>query len=336
MMTPALLLLLATGLGPRLPQEDAATQRPGVPSIDDGVREVQQLREASRHADAAQRAERGVREHPDAFESWLELARCHLVDGWTFRREVRAREAAVRASELAPAEDEVLVTLAVAHYRLGEYDAFEALVPRVLGSSRLPGAVRAELLTQRAQLWLRRAGNDAAARDRVRSDLREAVLLDPIGAPAHLALGEMDLQEGSFAEALPHLLQAVQSQPGNKQTHYHLRVCYQRLGQKEAALRHLEIWKLLQRLTDSQARVSAPDLTERRQILRELRDRNPRDAERRAELVRIEIALGDLDAGQAELDRIKKEFSPQPRFLGAQRELEAARAAAAQGETGKH
>src|SRR5262249_14900701 len=77
-----------------------------------------------------------------------------------------------------------------------------------------------------------------------------------------------------------------------------------KVGKKDDARHHYEIWLRLNRLTDSLATASAPSPEDTRKILRELKELNPADLSHRFDLARYELDLGAPDAAIVECDQL--------------------------------
>src|SRR5262249_9376097 len=129
-----------------------------------------------------------------------------------------------------------------------------------------------------------------------------------------------------LADALPHLEQAAQSDPGEKAVHHQMHLCLSRLGRRDEAKRHYEIWHLLNRLTDSNSATNAPDSKERREILEQPPPCTPTDRARRVDLIQVELELGDRDAALKECDALLKERPAWPAALHLKEEAQKAKA----------
>ncbi len=290
------------------PPVPAAPPASAVPFAD-AARAIHQLVAERRFVEAAQASERLVKERPTDPEAWLLLANVHLSPDWSFRRDVRAASAAEKALKLAGRRVDIVSVLAIARARLVDYDAALALIAEMCdavppASPKLSGEPLSDLLVCRADILLKRDATDAAARARVLVDLERAIAASPHAAQPRLMRAEALMNVDRHAEALVDLEVAVQSQPGNKQVHAALRNACSRLGKRDEARHHYEIWKRLNRLTDSVATVSSPDPAERRQTLRELAALNPTDVDHRLALVRSEIEFGDAAAALKECDAL--------------------------------
>ncbi len=294
-LSPRRLVMLATLVAALF----VAAARP-----DDPVLAIRGLVDQRRFVEAAQAGERLVKERPEDADAWLLLAQVHLVPDWAFRRDARAASAATRALKIAGRRPDIVAALAFARARLTEYDEALKLIAEVCDSEppRVAGEVLSELLVLRADLSLKRDG--AAGQAAALLDLERAIAAAPRASQPRVMRAEALMNGDRHAEAIADLLIAIDSAPGNKQAHAALRGAYSRLGQREEARQHYEIWKRLNRLTDSVASTSAPDPQERRNILRELATLNPRDVDRRLELVQVEAQLNDLPAALAACDAL--------------------------------
>jgi tetratricopeptide (TPR) repeat protein len=166
------------------------------------------------------------------------------------------------------------------------------------------GEAYADLLYLRASIALRRDALDAAAHVNALADLDHALATAPAYAPARRLRAETLLSDGKVAEALADLEIAVVTAPGDKSVHYEMQRCLSRLKRPDEAKLHYEIWKLLNALTDSTATTNAPDASERRELLKKLKELNPADFVRRLQLAEHELALGDPDAAIKECDEL--------------------------------
>jgi tetratricopeptide (TPR) repeat protein len=272
----------------------------------DAPRAIRGLIEQRRFVEAAKAGEALVKERPDDGEAWLLLAYVHLSDDWPFRRDARAKSAAQRALKVLGRRPDVLAALAVAHSRLLEYDDALPLLAELCDATppRVVGEQLAELLVLRADLMLKRGGADPAAQAQVLRDLDRAITASPRSAAARVMRAEALMNADRHQDALPDLLAAIEVAPGSRSAHAGLRNCYARLGQRDAARRHHEIFKRLNRLVDSVATTSAPEPEERRTILRELATMNPRDLDHRLQLASLELELGDAGAALAACDAL--------------------------------
>jgi hypothetical protein len=94
-----------------------------------------------------------------------------------------------------------------------------------------------------------------------------------------------------------------------------MHLCLSRLGRRDEAKRHYDIWHLLNRLTDSTSATNAPDAKERREILTKLRECNATDWPRRLDLIQVELELGDPEAAKKECDLLLHERPDWPPAL---------------------
>lgn len=293
---------------PCAPQAAAASApaSEGASRAAEGIRAIRALLEQRRFVEAAQAGEKLAKEHPDDGEAWLALSYVHLSPEWAFRRDSRAASAAQRALKLLGRRPDAVAALAVAQARLTEYDAALPLIAELCDATppKVAGEQLGELLVLRADLTIKRGGSDPAAQAQVLADLERAIAAAPRASAPRVMRAEALMNADRHAEARADLEVAIESNPGNKSAHAALRICCTRTGDKEAARRHHEIWKRLNRLTDSVASASAPDEAERRTVLRELAQLNPRDLDHRLELATLELKLGDADAAAAECDAL--------------------------------
>ncbi|MSR45990.1 MAG: tetratricopeptide repeat protein [Planctomycetes bacterium] len=264
----------------------------------EAIRGLRALVEQRRFIDAAKAGEALVKKQPDDGEAWLALAYVHLSPDWPFRRDARAKSAATRALKVLGRRPDVISALAVAHARLVEFDEALPLIAELCDGAPPPvaGAKLAELLVLRADIAIKRGASDPAATVTMLGDLDRAIAAAPRSAAARVMRAEALMHADRHKEALTDLNVAIDAAPGHKAAHAAMRVCCQRTGDREGARRHLEIWKRLNRLTDSVASASAPDDEERRVILRELAELNPLDVEHRLQFAALELKLGDADA----------------------------------------
>ncbi len=295
----------------------------------EGVKLVKAFYAQRRYQDAARVAERLVREHRDDPDAWMALANIHLAPDWAFRHDARAEVAAEKALKLAGRRTDVLATLATAKCRQTKYDEALPLIAELVDSvpPKVGGDALTDLLAMRADVALRRESVDPEARGRALADLDRAIAAVPANSTVRAMRAEARLQDGRLEEALADLLVAQRTMPGSKQVQYLLQSCLARLGRRDEARRHFEIWKRLNRLTDSQGITSAPELPERRQLLRELKELHPADLEHRLQLAQVELELRDPDAAIAECDELLKLAPEWPVALYLRGEAQKAKAA---------
>jgi tetratricopeptide (TPR) repeat protein len=307
----------------------------GAADVASGVRVIRSLLEQRRFIEAAQAGEKLVKEHPDDADAWISLAYVHLSPDWSFRRDARAASAAQRAIRAGGRRSDAVAALAIASARLTEYDEALKLIAEMCDATppRVAGEQLAELLVLRADLALKRGGDTPEARAAVLADLDRALVAAPRSSGARVLRAEALMNADRHADALRDVEMALEVAPGSKQAHAAARICRHRTGDAAGAKRHYEIWKRLNRLTDSVASASAPVEEERRTTLRELSELNPRDLERRAELAALEFRLGDAAAAVRQCDALlalRPGFAPWMRL----REQAAAAAPAAVGGGG--
>jgi tetratricopeptide (TPR) repeat protein len=275
-------------------------------TLADGLRVVRTLYEQRRYQEAATIAERMTREHRGEVDAWMALASVHLAPDWALRRDARAESAAERALKVGGRRNDVVAALAMAKYRQVKYDDALALIAELVDAAppKVAGAALSDLLTIRAEILLKAHALDPGARERAFADLARAIAATPRSPPPRLLRGEALQQDGRLEEALADLSVAVSDSPGSKQAHKQLQTCLLKLGKRDEARRHYEIWQRLNRLSDSVTTVNAPTPEEARQILRELKELNPADLNHRLDLARAELDLGALDAAIAECDQV--------------------------------
>lgn len=276
------------------------------------------LRTSGQYAPAARRAERLVETFPGEGRAWFALALCHLETAWELRNDARAEEAIERTVGLTGENATLALLSAQAKFRQGKYKAFEELSERLHTRywDALASDQRADLLTWDADGRLRNHPGDAVEEQKALAELAQALQLHPDHAHALLLRASYLIERGRHAEALQDLQRALPGDPGNKQIHYQLRSCYARLKQSEAARHHYQIWKHLNRLTDSVVTRGGPGPEERLQILRELAVQNPADLPRRLELVQLEWLQGDRAAAEREFTALRAEAGDWPPLEG--------------------
>lgn len=286
--------------------EAPAAGATGAKDVASGVRAIRGLLEQRRFIEAAQAGEKLVKEHPDDADAWTALAYVHLSHDWPFRRDARAASAAQRAIKAGGRRPDAVAALATARARLTEYDEALVLIAEMCDATppRVVGDQLAQLLVLRADVTIKRGGGEPSAQLAVMGDLERAIAAAPRSSGARVLRAEALMNADRHAEALVDLEVALEVTPGSKQAHAAARTCRQRTGDTAGSRRHYEIWKRLNRLTDSVASASAPDEQERRTTLRELAGLNPRDVDRRAELAQLELKLGDAAAAIRECDAL--------------------------------
>ena len=292
---------------PDSPAPPAPSSNPQSPSsLADGIKRVQRLCSQRRFQDAASLAESLTRDHRDEVDAWMTLASIHLSSDWAMRRDARAESAATRALKIAGRRPDVLTALALAKQHQAKHTEALAIIAELVDCT--PPAVEkdslVDLLAVRAEMLLKMHALEPEARASAVRDLDRAILLTPTEAQPRILRGEALLQDGKTAEALADLEVALNASPGNKQVHRLLQTCLTRVGRRDEARRHYEIWQRLNRLTDSIATASSPKPEDVRQILRELKQLNPADLSRRCDLARYELELGAPDAAIAECDEL--------------------------------
>jgi tetratricopeptide (TPR) repeat protein len=275
----------------------------GIPAT---IAKMQQLCGQNRFMDAARLGEQLVKEHRDSLDAWLALATVNLAPDWPNRRDARAESAARKALALGGHRPDIVQALATALYRQCKFDECLQLVDELIETrpQKVFGDAFADLLFLRAGIALRRDALDAAAHARGLADLDHALVTAPCHAAARRMRAEAYLTDGKVAEALADLEVAVVNAPGDKSVHYEMHRCLSRLKRPDEAKLHYEIWKRINALTDSTAPTNAPDLKERLDLLKQLKELNPGDYSRRLQLAEHEIALGDADAAVKECDEI--------------------------------
>ena len=275
---------------------------------EDPVRVIQALYAQRRFQEAAKLGEKLVKERRDDPDAWMALALVHLAPDWPFRRDARAESAAERALKLAGHRPDVVAACAMARYRQTKYDEALAFIAELVDADppKLAGDALSDLLETRADVLLKRDALDAAAKEKALHDLERALAATPQAATPRAMRADVAMQDGRFADALDDLLIAQVNQPGSRQVHHELHLCLGRLGKKEEARHHYEIWKRLNRLTESTSLTNAPDPEERLQLLRELRDLNPNDLDHRFDLAQVALEAGQPDAAIQECDSLLK------------------------------
>jgi tetratricopeptide (TPR) repeat protein len=165
-------------------------------------------------------------------------------------------------------------------------------------------------------LSLRRNSADPQRREQALRDLQIAVQLDPRNVSARLQRAQVRSESAEYEAAVQDLRVALQVAPGNKQVHFQLRVVLTRLQRRDQARHHLEVWKLLHRLTESVANASAPDLAERTEILLRLKELNPHDWGRRIELVQLLLHRELFAQAEGEIDTLREQGAPERTVQG--------------------
>ena len=294
----------ATLATPATPGAQAAAGTPA--DVAQGVARVNALYEQNRFVEAAQLGEQLVKANRESAEAWHALARVHLAVEWTMRRDARAESAMRNVLRIDGRKPDTLRWIATAQFRQAKYDECLPLLDELVDADppRLSGDPFAQMLMLRASVRLRRDALDAEARAAARRDLDRALAAVPVHGPSRALRAEMLLDDGKPAEALADLEVAVRALPGDKGVHYQMQACLVRLKRREEADRHREIWRMLNRLTDSVASANAPDAATRRELLLKLKELNPDDLTRRLELCESEISAGEIDAALAECDAL--------------------------------
>ncbi len=289
-------------------QQSAATR--GTPvDIAQFQRMILAYMEQRRFPEAARECEKLVRRHPDLAAGWTLLAECHLSNQWALRKDGRAEQAAEKAVELAGRKPGLLVNLARAKFRQRKSEEAIVLITELVDGPlmRVDRDTQASLLVMRAQLLLRGEALDPEAKKQGREDLNRALVLDPFHPSALLERAEIRMEAQDFENAKKDLDTVLQKTPGDKQAHWKLRGCYLAMGDRDKARHHMEIWRKINTLTDSIASQSAPDEEQTRQLLRELKDLNPADLNRRLQLAWHEYLAGEQASAQKEYDELAAE-----------------------------
>jgi len=271
-----------------------------------GVARVNALYDQNRFAETAQLGEQLVKANRESAEAWFALARVHLSTEWTMRRDARAESAMRNVLRIDGRKPDTVRWIATAQFRQARYEECLPLLNELVDADppRLSGDPFAQMLMLRASVRLRRDALDAEARAAARRDLDRALAAVPNHGPSRALRSEMLFDDGKAAEALADLEVALRALPGDKGVHYQLQACLTRLKRREEADRHREIWRILNRLTDSVASANAPDAATRRALLQKLKELNPDDLARRLELCESEISAGEIDAALAECDAL--------------------------------
>jgi tetratricopeptide (TPR) repeat protein len=332
MMPLVTLLLLALPAGALGPDPHSAAQEETPPAASTAQEQVAvrkvgefvaRMFENRMYGEAAREAERLVRTFPENPWAWLILARCHLQDGWPMRKDARAEFAADKALELGGPQPPMLVAVATAKFR--QRETLEALqaIGQVVDAPflQVDPLTQADLLVMRAQILVREHALDEDAVQRGARDLDQALRLVPGHVMARLERAELRMAAQEWEPALEDLEVALVQSPGNKQVHWKLKSCYMALKRPEDARRHLEIWKRLNRLTDSLSSTSAPDPEETLHLLRELEGLNPSDHARVLQLGFLELEAGHPDAARRILDRLRETVPRLPGLDALERRL---------------
>lgn len=290
---------------------------PVPPEIAVELRKIRALYDEGRFAEAARAGEQLCKVHKESADAWLTLAAVHLSPIWSRRRDARAESASRRALQAGGRRPDVLQALATALYRQAKYDDAEPILNELIDPRppRVTGDALGDLYVLRASIALRRDALAAGSRERAIADLEAAFVAVPDQPTAHTLRAQMLIAEGKLAEALPHLELAAKADPGDKAVHYQFHLCLSRLGRKDEAKRHYEIWHLLNRLTDSNSATNAPDPKEKREILAKLRECNPADWQRRLDLIEAQLELGEVEAARKESDALLAERPAWPPAL---------------------
>jgi len=281
------------------------------------IRKIRALYDEGRYAESARAGEALCKVHKESAEAWLTLAAVHLSPVWTRRRDARAESASRRALQAGGRRPETLQSLATALYRQAKYDEAEPILNELIDPKppRVSGDALGDLYVLRASISLRRDALAPGGRERAVADLEAALAVVPDQPTAHTLRAQMLIAEGKLNEALPHLELAAKSDPGDKAVHHQYHLCLSRLGRRDEAKRHYEIWHLLNRLTDSNSATSAPDPKEKREILAKLRECNPTDWSRRLDLIEAQLELGEVEAARKESDALLAERPAWPPAL---------------------
>jgi tetratricopeptide (TPR) repeat protein len=228
---------------------------------------VQALYAQRRYQDAARVAEKLVKENRDDAEAWIALASVHLAPEWALhgndsRAEVRGG-AGVKLTGRRPL---VLVLLATAkHHRRSTTSACRCSPSwSSAAPPKVDGDALADMLVMRADIELRRETDDAEARKRAVADLDRAIATMPKATAARAMRADLRIHDGQLAEALADLEGRGRGRrPAASRCTTSCRPASARMGRKEEARRHYEIWRRLNRLTDSQGATNAPSPEER-------------------------------------------------------------------------
>lgn len=147
-----------------------------------------------------------------------------------------------QAVRLAPASADAEAGLAASLAGLGKipqaaaaYEAVIRLAPH-----------RAEFYREYSEVLITEAGrNNHALQSRAALLLEKSISLNPSDGEARLLLGQLRLDQGKAASALPLLLAAARLDPQNARPHYLLWRAYQRLDRKSMADAELNTFKKL-------------------------------------------------------------------------------------------
>ena len=186
---------------------------------------------------AARAVEPLAKMHPEVAEYQILLGRV-----WTqLGKPGEAAEALLRAVALDPGNQAALLPLGQALNHERRYDEARTYLRRRLEAS--PGDLEALAALAEAE---ERLGEPETAEGRAREVLAAeagAAASATASATAHLVIAMVRMRHQSFAEARAALEQAVAADPELAKAHYQLSLACARLGDRDCAKRHLELYR---------------------------------------------------------------------------------------------
>jgi len=182
----------------------------------------------------------GLKRYPNSSRLAIGLGLALYLRG----RYAEAVQALLKGISLDPSD-------ARAYYFLSKaYEQAPALADQVVESFRRYAELRPRdalaAYYYAISLWKgRRSETSPAHLDRVESQLKKAIALDPSLPDAHLQLANLYSQRRQYAEAVPEYQQALKLSPNIPDAHFRLGQAYVHLGKQELAQNEFQLHKQL-------------------------------------------------------------------------------------------
>ncbi len=166
-----------------------------------------------------------------------------------------AVESYLKAQEIAPADAEASLGVAVAQWAANETE--QARKSFEQGVTRFPSDATFRLQYAEFLLDLAEAG-ERSVEPRALEHLRASLKLDPSNPEAHYYLGRLFLQQQKYQDALAELKVAEGLRPEMAKIHYALGRVYQKLGRTEEAAKENERFRYLKEQEDAADSTAPP------------------------------------------------------------------------------
>ncbi len=189
---------------------------------------------------AVQVFERATARYPDSPRLMVGLGMAYYARG----NYDDAVKAFLRGADLSPADERCYKFLARA------YDSSPSQAAEVIERFRRfaelkPNSGQA-LYYYAMSLWKgKRAQDPDVDLKQIESLLKRAIAADPALAEAHLQFGNLNSDQGKFAEAIPEYQRALELDSDLADAHYRLGQAYVRTGQKDRAQEQIQVYQQL-------------------------------------------------------------------------------------------